>query len=133
RAPATDPEARTGRPVRLPIWSCSVRGLACRRCCHQRGALLPHHFTIATREGSAVCFLCHFPSGCPDRVLPGALPCGVRTFLPPSLSALRAPSFGEAGPYTFVGLPRRGPRLGEPRAKAGDRLADCDPEIVPRI
>jgi hypothetical protein len=32
----------------------------------------------------AVCFLCHFPSGCPDRVLPGALPCGVRTFLPPS-------------------------------------------------
>ena len=29
----------------------------------------------------AVCFLCHFPSGCPDRVLPGALPCGVRTFL----------------------------------------------------
>ena len=31
----------------------------------------------------AVCFLCHFPSGCPDRGLPGALPCGVRTFLSP--------------------------------------------------
>jgi len=31
---------------------------------------------------SAVCFLCHFPSSCPDRALPGALPCGVRTFLP---------------------------------------------------
>ena len=30
----------------------------------------------------AVCFLCHFPSDCPDRELPGALPCGVRTFLP---------------------------------------------------
>src|SRR6185503_18679878 len=29
----------------------------------------------------AVFFLCHFPSGCPDRALPGALPCGVRTFL----------------------------------------------------
>src|SRR5215813_12124788 len=29
----------------------------------------------------AVCFLCHFPSGCPARALPGALPCGVRTFL----------------------------------------------------
>src|SRR5689334_8612880 len=28
-----------------------------------------------------VCFLCHFPSGRPARVLPGALPCGVRTFL----------------------------------------------------
>src|SRR5437588_8520916 len=32
----------------------------------------------------AVCFLCHCPSGHPDRALPGALPCGVRTFLPPS-------------------------------------------------
>jgi hypothetical protein len=31
----------------------------------------------------AVYFLCHFPSGYPDRALPGALPCGVRTFLPP--------------------------------------------------
>jgi len=28
-----------------------------------------------------VCFLCHCPSGRPARVLPGALPCGVRTFL----------------------------------------------------
>ena len=39
----------------------------------------------------AVYFLCHFPSGCPARALPGALPCGVRTFLPlPSrLSAFR--------------------------------------------
>src|SRR5262249_43862085 len=33
----------------------------------------------ATR--SAVCFLCHCPSSCPDRALPGALPSGVRTFL----------------------------------------------------
>ena len=33
----------------------------------------------------AVCFLCHFPSGCPARALAGALPCGVRTFLPPSV------------------------------------------------
>ncbi len=38
----------------------------------------------------AVYFLCHFPSSCPDRALPGALPCGVRTFLsPPPLSGLR--------------------------------------------
>src|SRR5262245_26594225 len=38
----------------------------------------------ASREtGSlgAVCFLCHCPSGCPARALPGALPFGVRTFL----------------------------------------------------
>src|SRR5207249_4817260 len=81
------------------------RGLACHPCCHGRGALLPHLFTLthlrATRYGGqaspriwrrvyppkraarkrAVCFLCHFPSGRPDRELPGALPCGVRTFL----------------------------------------------------
>jgi hypothetical protein len=39
----------------------------------------PLRFSGALRR--AVCFLCHFPSGCPDRALPGALPCGVRTFL----------------------------------------------------
>jgi hypothetical protein len=49
------------------------------------------------RRDSAVCFLCHFPSSCPDRALPGALPCGVRTFL---------------------GVARKRPR---------DRLACCDP------
>src|SRR5205823_6121690 len=36
------------------------------------------------------CFLCHFPSGRPDRPLAGALPCGVRTYL--STVALRAPA-----------------------------------------
>ena len=36
---------------------------------------------LASRSLRAVFFLCHFPSGCPDRGLPGALPCGVRTFL----------------------------------------------------
>jgi len=29
-----------------PIWPCSVRGFACHRCCHRRGALLPHLFTL---------------------------------------------------------------------------------------
>src|SRR5687767_6919602 len=72
-----------------PIWPCSVRGFACHRCCHRRGALLPHLFTLTPRLGlsaslGAVYFLCHYPSSCPDRALPGALPCGVRTFLPPS-------------------------------------------------
>ena len=42
---------------------------------------------------SAVCFLCHCPSGCPDRALPGALPSGVRTFLPlPSRAFRRVPA-----------------------------------------
>jgi len=30
----------------FPIWSCSRWGLPCRGCCHPRGALLPHHFTL---------------------------------------------------------------------------------------
>src|SRR5690606_7255749 len=81
-----------GRAIlrRLPIWPCSVRGLACHARYRTRGALLPHLFTLTgaspafrQERQQAVCFLCHFPSGCPDRGLPGALPCGVRTFLPP--------------------------------------------------
>src|SRR5262249_9534972 len=36
-------------PSRLPIWSCSVRGFACRPSCHGRGALLPHLFTLTLR------------------------------------------------------------------------------------
>src|SRR4029453_13434634 len=97
------------RLQRHPIWSCSVRGFACHRRYRRRGALLPHLFTLTSacpahlgwsggavrlerattpRESAghaeAVFFLCHCPSGCPARALPGALPFGVRTFLPPS-------------------------------------------------
>ena len=80
-----------GRAVleHLPIWPCSVRGLACHPPYGARGALLPHLFTLTSRRAGlapssleAVYFLCHFPSGRPDRGLPGALPSGVRTFLP---------------------------------------------------
>ena len=38
---------------RLPIWSCSVRGFACHLCCHGRGALLPHLFTLTLARPSA--------------------------------------------------------------------------------
>ena len=43
-----------GRAVlnRHPIWSCSVRGFACHPCCHERGALLPHLFTLTPRLGA---------------------------------------------------------------------------------
>ena len=91
-------KSRTGRPLthptgacapalrRFPIWSCSVRGFACHTHFCARGALLPHLFTLTLRLGlaaslRAVYFLCHCPSSCPDRELPGALPSGVRTFL----------------------------------------------------
>ena len=35
----------------LPIWSCSVWGLPCHWRCRQRGALLPHLFTLTSARG----------------------------------------------------------------------------------
>jgi hypothetical protein len=35
-----------GFPCVAPIRFCSQWGLPCRPCCHARGALLPHHFTL---------------------------------------------------------------------------------------
>jgi hypothetical protein len=63
----------------------------------------------ASARKRAVYFLCHYPSGCPDRGLPGALPCGVRTFL----------CLTWTGPK---GLHRT----------SSDRLARCEPLIVLR-
>ena len=61
-----------------------------------QGACLAEARGAKSRERRrAVSFLCHFPSGCPDRALPGALPCGVRTFLPafaPCGATARRPS-----------------------------------------
>jgi hypothetical protein len=52
-------------------------------CCHLRGALLPHLFTLTWPQGGlAVCFLLHFPWTHVPQALPGTLPCGARTFLP---------------------------------------------------
>ena len=66
--------ARTPRcrfPCDFPIWPCSRWGLPCRPCCHVRGALLPHHFTLtcATLSGgtSAVSFCCTFRGLAPPR------------------------------------------------------------------
>jgi len=57
-------------------------------CCHLRGALLPHHFTLTwPRSDRAVCFLLHFPWTRVPQALPGTLPCGARTFLPAPASA----------------------------------------------
>ena len=35
-----------GPHYRSPIWPYSEWGLPCHGCCHPRGALLPHHFTL---------------------------------------------------------------------------------------
>ena len=46
RRPVCGPHTAAKGAACLPIWSCSRWGLPCRRCCHPRGALLPHHFTL---------------------------------------------------------------------------------------
>jgi len=54
------PERQSGNRLCVaPIWYCSRRGLPCHCCYQQRGALLPHPFTLTSEE--AVCFLWHFP------------------------------------------------------------------------
>ena len=60
----------------------------------------------------AVYFLCHCPSNCSARALPGALPFGVRTFLP---------------------LPPLAEPLGPARSETGDRLVGCDATIIARL
>src|SRR5204863_2488710 len=81
------------------IWSCCRWGLPCRWCHHQRGALLPHHFTLTWREARSQkpefrriltlmtdfspggIFLLHFPSDFSAWTLSSTVPCAVRTFL----------------------------------------------------
>ncbi len=90
-----------------PIWPCSQRGLPGRSGCPDRRCALTAPFHLHQqvkdplhlrhrhiRSGArcelrpkshlpAACFLWHFPSTSADRELPGAVPCGARTFLPP--------------------------------------------------
>jgi len=62
--------AHLERPTRELVWahsSAPLFGLApggvyrAAACCHLRGALLPHLFTLACHCWPAVCFLWHFP------------------------------------------------------------------------
>ena len=90
------PERRHGGPPGMPAsgmpaaptWSCSRWGFPCRRRRRRRGALLPHHFTLAGRPvfrgGPAVYFLWHFPWGRPRRALPGTVPPWSPDFPPPA-------------------------------------------------
>lgn len=66
----------------IPAWPCSRWGLQAAPVARGTGGLLHHLFNLAcVRRPSAVCFLLHFPSGCPAWELPSTVPCGVRTFL----------------------------------------------------
>ena len=90
RASSDLPGSGAGHACRSPIWSRSRWGLPCHRCCHRRGALLPHLFTL-TRAWRAVSFLWHFPWARAPQALPGTLPCGARTFLSAASAAQRLP------------------------------------------
>ena len=80
-----------------PIWSCSGWGLPCHYCYQQRGALLPHHFTL-TMQRRTVAF---------GGIFSAALSVGLRlpgvTWHP----ALRSPDFplSLAGQRSFGRLP----------------------------
>ena len=89
---------RAGTPAATCV-ATSLFGLApggvCRaaECCHRRGALLPHRFTLTSfiAETSAVCFLLHFPSAHAAQALPGTSSAGARTFLHISREMQRLP------------------------------------------
>jgi hypothetical protein len=73
--PHARPHPRTRPPA--PLFGLAPGGV-CRaaECCHRRGALLPHPFTLTApfAGGLAVCFLLHFPWARAPQALPGALP-----------------------------------------------------------
>src|SRR5260370_41486743 len=102
----------------FPIWPCSRWGLPCRGCCHPRGALLPHHFTLT---GAACAALRRYLSvalsvGSRPQALPGTVPYGARTFLHPLQLALTRtatawPTLG--GHHTQIWLRMRGGLLFE--------------------
>ena len=92
---------RRASPPRLatPIWSCSRWGLPCHPCRQGRGALLPHPFTLAAagEPASAVCFLWHFPWGCPRRPLAATVDPWSPDFPPPVRSLAASGSDRPAG------------------------------------
>ena len=74
-----------------PIRSCSRWGLPCRCRCRQRGALLPHRFTLACAgcPVPAVSSLWHFPWGRPRRPLAATVDPWSPDFPPPRSMAAK--------------------------------------------
>ena len=75
------PRFDTGHISRISIWSCFEWGLPCHDCYQPCGALLPHLFTLTSKNIKAVFFLWHSPSAHAAQALPGTLPYEARTFL----------------------------------------------------
>ena len=100
------PEQRSGnRSYVAPIWSCSRRGLPCHCRYRQRGALLPHPFTLTAK--AAVCFLWHFPWSRLRRTLSGAVFPWSPDFPPLRTRAITQPS----GPYVNYAATRKASSL----------------------
>ena len=88
--PGWQPENRPGcKQPSIPIWSCSRWGLPCRSRYRQRGALLPHPFTLTTQYSSEdeqcgrFAFCGTFPGVTPAGHYPAPCFRGARTFLDP--------------------------------------------------
>jgi hypothetical protein len=80
---------RRGQRHSFPIWSCSGWGLPCRHCYQQRGALLPHHFTLTSR-GWRFTFCCTCRGLAPPRRY--LAPCPVEPGLSSSCKSSRRPA-----------------------------------------
>ena len=94
-----------------PTWSCSRWGFPCHCRCRQRGALLPHHFTLASppEEGDRRCLFCGtFPGVAPAGRYPAPCLRGARTFLPPRRAGARATS-GHPTVWRWDHVGQRGP------------------------
>ncbi len=91
----------------IPIRSCSRWGLPCRPCCHGRGGLLPHPFTLTFRR-RRFAFCGTFPGVAPAGRYPAPCFRGARTFLTPQpfgRSGARLPGQLARAPY------RNGPAM----------------------
>ncbi len=84
RATYPDDDPETGSYA-VSIWSCSRRGLPCHCRCRQRGALLPHPFTLTSlvkRKARRFAFCGTFPGVTSAGRYPAPCFRGARTFLP---------------------------------------------------
>ena len=84
--PLLRPTRNGASDAEVPVWPCSERGLPCRPRCLGRGALLPHHFTLAVRKTGFRLGRYVFCGAFRRLAAPGCCPAfllfGVRTFLP---------------------------------------------------